>query len=148
MGSFVHNFADVVVLFLLFSITIFVHELFHFVTALKLGLVVEAFSIGFGPAIWKKTHKGVTYKLGCIPFGGYVALPQLDPAGMSTIQGNEEPKKKRRGLFGHKKEHTQVERRAQPQRKYAEISPWKKIPVAVAGVSTRPPRLSKGFGLR
>ena len=39
---------------LLFSLAIFIHEFGHFIVALKLGLRVEAFSIGFGPAIWKK----------------------------------------------------------------------------------------------
>ena len=77
----------VVVVLVLFSLTIFVHELGHFLVARRLGLVVEVFSIGFGPAIWKRTRKGITYKIGIVPFGGYVALPQLDPSGMARIQG-------------------------------------------------------------
>ena len=68
------------VVLVLFGTTIFVHELGHFLTARRLGLVVEAFSIGFGPAIWKRRRGGVLYKIGCIPFGGYVALPQMDPS--------------------------------------------------------------------
>ena len=136
MGVFIHNIADFLVLFLLFSVTIFVHELFHFITALKLGLVVETFSIGFGPAIWQVKHKGITYKMGWIPFGGYVALPQLDPSGMATIQGSEEKQeKKKRGWFGGKKDAKPVEETVVEERPtYPEISPWKKVPVAVAGV--------------
>ena len=68
---------------ILLGVLIFVHELGHFLVARKLGMVAEVFSIGFGPATWKKTHKGVVYKIGIIPFGGYVALPQMDPGGMA-----------------------------------------------------------------
>ena len=53
-------------------------------------MVVDTFSLGFGPAIWKRKLRGITYKVGCIPFGGYVALPQLDPSGMAAIQGKGE----------------------------------------------------------
>ena len=35
-----------------FSLAIAIHEFGHFIVALKLGLKVERFSIGFGPAIW------------------------------------------------------------------------------------------------
>jgi regulator of sigma E protease len=81
----------IVVVLILFGITIFVHELGHFLVARWCGLVVETFSIGFGPALWKRRRGGTTYKIGCIPFGGYVALPQLDPSGMDKIQGKPDP---------------------------------------------------------
>ena len=44
---------------LLFSLAIAVHEFGHFIVALKLGLNVERFSLGFGSAIWKKKWRGV-----------------------------------------------------------------------------------------
>jgi regulator of sigma E protease len=93
----------------LFGITVFVHEFGHFIVARRCGLVVKTFSIGFGRAIvqWKK--EGIVYKIGWIPFGGYVALPQLDPEGMEKIQGDASAEK------------------------YPDVSPWKKIAVAVAG---------------
>ena len=90
LGSIITNFRDVIALVFLFSFTIFVHELGHFLVALKCGMVIDVFSIGFGPAMWKKKVNGITYKIGWIPFGGYVALPQLDPSGMSSIQGEDE----------------------------------------------------------
>ena len=40
----------VVLCVLLFALAILVHEFGHFIVALKLGLRVEAFSIGFGHA--------------------------------------------------------------------------------------------------
>ena len=72
---------------LLFSFAIFIHEFGHFVVAKLLGFKVDAFSIGFGPALWKKKFRGVEYRISAIPFGGYVALPQLDPAGTKALEG-------------------------------------------------------------
>ena len=91
-----------------FSLAIAIHEFGHFIVALKLGLRVERFSIGFGPAIWKKTWKGVEYRVSWIPLGGYVSIPDVDPEGTKAIEGGTETEKKT-------------------------ISPWKEIAVAVAG---------------
>jgi len=107
-----------ILLVLFLGTTILVHEFGHYLVARLLGLVVETFSIGFGPAIWKKKYKGIIYKIGWIPFGGYVALPQLDPAGMNRIQASEND--------GEKPEEPAPVR-------LPSISPWKKILVSFAG---------------
>ena len=39
---------------LVFSIVIFVHEFGHFIAAKKSGVKVNEFSIGMGPALFKK----------------------------------------------------------------------------------------------
>lgn len=77
----------IVLCVLLFSISIAIHEFGHFVAALKLGYRVERFSIGFGPAIWKKTYKGVEYRISWIPLGGYVSIPDADPEGTKMLEG-------------------------------------------------------------
>ena len=76
----------IVACILLFSFAVFIHEFGHFVAAKLLGFKVEVFSIGFGPALWKKTYRGVEYRISAIPFGGYVALPQLDPEGTKALE--------------------------------------------------------------
>ena len=78
---------SIVACILLFSFAIFIHEFGHFVVAKWLGLRVDRFSIGFGPALWKKTVGGVEYRISAIPFGGYVSLPQLDPEGTRALEG-------------------------------------------------------------
>ncbi|MGI9113701.1 MAG: site-2 protease family protein [Chthoniobacterales bacterium] len=70
---------------LLFNLLIVVHELGHFLAARWRGLFIEKFGIWFGKPIWKKTINGVQYSLGSLPFGGFVALPQLAP--MDMIEG-------------------------------------------------------------
>ncbi|MGZ4965769.1 MAG: RIP metalloprotease RseP [Chthoniobacterales bacterium] len=69
----------------LFNLLIIVHELGHFLAARWRGLVIEKFGVWFGKPLWKKTINGVQYSLGSIPFGGFVALPQLAP--MDIIEG-------------------------------------------------------------
>src|SRR5205809_5972391 len=70
---------------LLFNLLIVVHELGHFLAARWRGLYVEKFGIWFGKPLWKKTINGIQYSLGSLPFGGFVALPQLAP--MDIIEG-------------------------------------------------------------
>src|SRR5689334_724081 len=69
----------------LFNLLIVVHEIGHFLAARWRGLYIEKFGIWFGKPLWKKTINGVQYSLGSIPFGGFVALPQLAP--MDIIEG-------------------------------------------------------------
>ena len=73
---------------LIFNLLIVVHELGHFLAARWRGLVVEKFAIWFGKPIWSKTIDGVEYRLGSIPAGGFVAIPQLAP--MEALEGKVE----------------------------------------------------------
>jgi len=73
-----------------FGLTIFIHELGHFLVAKRRGLKIERFSVGFGPKIWGYTKDGIDYRVSWFPFGGYVALPQMSP--MEAIEGETESK--------------------------------------------------------
>jgi len=57
---------------------IFVHELGHFLMARRCGVVVEKFSLGFGPKILSYTSGGTEYLLSAIPLGGYVKMKGED----------------------------------------------------------------------
>ena len=109
--------AYIVACVLLFALAILIHEFGHFIVALKLGLRVEAFSIGFGPALWKKRVNGVEYRLSAIPLGGYVSIPDVDPEGTKALEGG--------GAEGDVPEETAAPR--------VRIPAWKEILVAVAG---------------
>ena len=101
----------IVVCVLLFALAILIHEFGHFIVALKLGLRVEAFSIGFGAALWKKRINGVEYRIGAIPLGGYVSIPDVDPEGTKALEGGG----------------------AADAAVRAKIPAWKELLVAVAG---------------
>lgn len=63
---------------------IFIHELGHFLVAKKIGVRVYAFSLGFGPAIFKKTWGETEYRLSILPLGGYVKLAGETPDKENT----------------------------------------------------------------
>src|ERR1700741_4498604 len=69
----------------IFNLLIVVHEVGHFLAARWRGLYIEKFGVWFGKPLWKKKINGVQYSLGSLPFGGFVALPQLAP--MDIIEG-------------------------------------------------------------
>lgn len=137
---------------LLFSLSIFVHELGHFLAARALGLVADVFSIGMGPAIWKRKIGATVWKIGWIPFGGYVALPQMDPNSFleGTSSGDRRQEtgdiRLRQGSGGQggqgtgDREDGDSGSRVSPDschltpgRTLPRVAPWRKIVVSVAG---------------
>ena len=53
---------------------IFIHEAGHFLVAKWKSVRVDAFSLGMGPILWKRTWKGTEYRVSAIPLGGYVKM--------------------------------------------------------------------------
>ncbi len=64
----------IIITILIFGLLVFVHELGHFIVAIKSGVHVEEFAFGFGPSLYTKIWKGVKYKINALPFGGYVKM--------------------------------------------------------------------------
>lgn len=56
------------------GVVVFVHELGHFIAARLSGIEVDAFSIGWGRPIFSKIFKGVEYRIGIFPVGGYCRM--------------------------------------------------------------------------
>ncbi|MCH8158204.1 MAG: RIP metalloprotease RseP [Nitrospinae bacterium] len=67
---------------------IFVHELGHFLAARRCGVVVEKFSLGFGPKIFGKTYGETEYVISAIPLGGYVKMKGEDPDEAGSEEGS------------------------------------------------------------
>lgn len=63
---------------------IFIHELGHYWMARRVGMKVEAFSIGFGRPILSWMRDGVRWQISWIPFGGFVKI-----AGMQKERSSE-----------------------------------------------------------
>ena len=68
----------IVIAILIFGVLIAVHELGHFTAAKSLGVKVNEFAIGMGPALWKKQGKETLYSLRALPVGGYCAIEGED----------------------------------------------------------------------
>ena len=70
-----HTILTIIALLIVLGVVVFVHEAGHFLAARWAGVRVDAFSIGFGPALIKWTDKyGTVWKLCCLPLGGYVSI--------------------------------------------------------------------------
>ena len=57
------------------TVLVFVHEMGHYWVARRNGVLVQVFSIGFGPEIYGWTDStGTRWKIGAVPLGGYVKM--------------------------------------------------------------------------
>lgn len=59
---------------LVFGLVIAIHEFGHFAAAKLSGIQVNEYSIGMGPALFKKIAGSTQYTLRLLPIGGYVAM--------------------------------------------------------------------------
>ena len=64
----------IIVGLLLFGLLIAVHEGGHFLAAKGLGVQVNEFSVGMGPAILSRQRGETVYSLRALPLGGYCAM--------------------------------------------------------------------------
>ena len=85
------------ILFFLLVITpiVFIHELGHYWVARRAGVVVEVFSIGFGPEIYAWIDKyGTRWRIAALPLGGFVKMrgdqnaASMTPASSREIDGS------------------------------------------------------------
>lgn len=71
------------------GILILIHELGHFITAKKLNVKVDTFSIGMGPKIFGWTRGETEYRISAIPIGGYVKMAGED---LEELPENNDPR--------------------------------------------------------
>jgi regulator of sigma E protease len=65
------------IMLFLISLLVILHEVGHMLVAQRCGVKVERFGLGlpFGPTLWQKEWKGITWCLHAVPLGGYVSFP-------------------------------------------------------------------------
>lgn len=75
----------VIYFILILGITVFIHELGHFIFAKRAGIHCYEFSLGMGPALktWKRKNDETEYSIRLFPLGGYVSMAgetnEVDP---------------------------------------------------------------------
>lgn len=74
-----------------FGLMIFVHELGHFISARIFRVTVNEFSLGMGPAIFKKKVKETQYSVRLLPIGGYCAMEGEDEESVAEGALNRKP---------------------------------------------------------
>lgn len=82
---------NIAVTVLVFGILILSHEAGHFFVAKACKVKVNEFSIGMGPAIFKKQGKETLYSVRALPIGGYVQMDGEDGGGQNPSSFNNKP---------------------------------------------------------
>ena len=75
---------------IVFGLVVFVHELGHFLAAKAMGVYAPRFSIGFGPALWRKRWGETEYVLALLPLGGYVRMASREDQATAFLEGGSE----------------------------------------------------------
>ena len=73
-----------------FGLVVFVHELGHFLAAKAVGVYAPRFSIGFGPALFRRRYGETEYVLAALPLGGYVRMASREDETMAFLEGGGE----------------------------------------------------------
>lgn len=81
----------IIIALLFFELIIIIHEGGHYFAAKLMKIKVNEFSIGMGPKLFQREHKGTKYTLRLILFGGYCSME------------GENEKSDEEGSFGNKK---------------------------------------------
>jgi regulator of sigma E protease len=61
------------------GLAVAIHELGHFLGARLLGIEVERFTLGFGPALFTTRSGKLRFTLGAIPLGGFARIRGMNP---------------------------------------------------------------------
>ncbi len=122
-----------------------IHEFGHYIAGKALGFKINEFSVGFGPAIFKKRSKktGELFALRVIPLGGYCAFDGEDeieePENASAaeepfgeLSENGENCQNEGGSVETNAEETYPEPKGE---RFNDQPPWKRIIVLLAGAT-------------
>ena len=129
------------VVILLVMVTI--HEFGHYIAGKILGFKINEFSVGFGPAIFKKRSKktGELFALRVIPLGGYCAFDGEDEYEDEPSQGEGVERQEPFAELQTQEEQTtekpqQADEYPEPQgERFNDQAPWKRIIVLIAGAT-------------
>jgi len=95
------------------SVLVVIHEFGHFIFAKLFNVYVPSFSIGFGPALFKKKIGETTFYFSAIPLGGYVEMAGSPEVGQ-----------------GEQKHAHSVANNSFSQKPY-----WQKMLIMIAGIA-------------
>ena len=79
------------ILFIILSVIIIVHEFGHFIAAKKGGVYIYEFSLGMGPQLlkYKPKKSETTYSLRAFPIGGFVSMAEKEDPSNKAIKKNQ-----------------------------------------------------------
>lgn len=92
-GSVMKWIGYVLVALVCLMIMIVIHEFGHYIAGKAFRFKINEFSIGFGPAIFKRTNpkNGEVFAIRCLPIGGYCAFAGEEEEGVKEGDFNSKP---------------------------------------------------------
>jgi len=84
LQNILHNFWWLLVLI---GVMIVIHEMGHYLAARYFDVHIEAFSVGFGPKLFKWQRGETEFRISWLPFGGYVKMAGEQPSDTSDPRG-------------------------------------------------------------
>jgi membrane-associated protease RseP (regulator of RpoE activity) len=78
-------------------VSIFLHEVGHFVTARRTGMKATQFFMGFGPRLWSRHRGEVEYGFRAIPLGAFVRIIGMN--GLDEVEPEDEQRAYRNKSF-------------------------------------------------
>ena len=88
-----------IIAFLIFSLLVLFHEFGHFLVAKMNGVVVEEFSLGFGPRLLSTVRGGTRYSLKLLLFGGSCQMKGMYEIYDDEDEENAGPREPEEGSF-------------------------------------------------
>ena len=155
-GNVWRTIGGVAIAIVILLVMVTIHEFGHYIAGKALGFKINEFSVGFGPAIFKKRSKktGEIFALRVIPLGGYCAFDGEDyeeetekeevnePLFEEFPKAEEAEEAKQVESIQEDKEEVQnppeqkEEEYPEPKgEKFNDQPPWKRIIVLVAGAT-------------
>lgn len=144
LAGFLKSIGGVLLAVLVLLAMITIHEFGHYIAGKILGFKITEFSIGFGPALFKKRSKktGEIFALRIIPLGGYCAFDGEDDFG-EEAEKQEEPFEELAPETENEGGTTALNAEIDPESEYPEPqgerfndqAPWKRIIVLIAGAT-------------
>ena len=145
------GFGGIVLAIVILLAMVTIHEFGHYVAGKILGFKINEFSVGFGPALFKRRSKktGETFALRLIPLGGYCAFDGEDydeedekntpeqkeetEEPFTEMQENDGGRYELNPSEEQKKEKDEDEYPEPKGERFNDQAPWKRIIVLLAG---------------
>lgn len=132
-ASVMKSIGGVLLAVVILLVMVTIHEFGHYVAGKILGFKINEFSVGFGPAVFKKRSKktGELFALRIVPLGGYCAFDGEDEDDEPTVQKDEKPFEE----ITEKSDETNAEYPEPKGERFNDQPPWKRIIVLLAGAT-------------
>lgn len=116
------------------ALSIGIHEFGHLVPAKRFGVRVPHWAIGFGPKLFSKKIGETEYSIRLIPLGGFITLIGMFPPAK---EGKDDSKRWfAQSISSARNAHSEHEQPGDENRKFYQLSAWKRILVMFGGPAT------------